>query len=556
MKPVPDRSHLPRSNGTEPEAKLAEAVYDWDLVTDEIRWGPNLAAVVGPGACERLLTGLAYAEHLATGSPSSRYEAVMAPGGCDTGGGVPFEAIYGLLSARRSPAPPVWIEDRGRWYADATDRPSHVHGVIRAIPEPLVADRVFGNAPRDAATGAFTRAHFIEHVTRQLALSSRRTSTFAVLILAVDPGVSGDLVDDGAMGAAAARLRIEMRSEEMLARDGATTFAILLGNCDPEQAAAAATRFIETVEAAPKDTQMPRARIGAVLAPSHGRTPEDLLQIAKEALEATRGPTRPPFVLHHPDAVRVVRPTAAGYMMSALNEGRIELALQPIVDAHTRQTVFYEALARVRHPDGTSALPDTLVTDAEKDGLVALLDERVLDLAFSMLTRDRKLCLSINASVASLHDSRWRDHLRAACKLRPDAARRLTIEITETYAIADIEATRTVLTALKLLGVKIALDDFGSGHSSFRALRQLPIDYLKIDGVFAQNLTESPDDRFFMRTLIDLAKNLQIPTVVEWVQDAETAKLLADWGVDYLQGHLFGSADIPVAMPVAKAVRF
>ena len=189
---------------------------------------------------------------------------------------------------------------------------------------------------------------------------------------------------------------------------------------------------------------------------------------------------------------------------------------------------------------------------AEAMGLVPLLDLRVIDLAFWQLTANRRMVLSINASVTSLGDPHWFDHLRASCKLRPDAARRLTVEITETCAIADIEATRTVLAAIKPLGVKIAIDDFGSGHSSFRALRQLPIDYLKIDGAFAQNLAPSPDDRFFIRTLIDLARNLAIPTVAEWVEDETTARILADWGVSYLQGHLFGRAELAPEVTAAR----
>ena len=166
--------------------------------------------------------------------------------------------------------------------------------------------------------------------------------------------------------------------------------------------------------------------------------------------------------------------------------------------------------------------------------------------AFAQLVADRHLSLSVNASVTSLHDPDWQDHFRAVCRRHPGAASRLTVEITETCAVADLEATRAVLLALKALDIKIAIDDFGSGHSSFRNLRDLPIDYLKIDGAFARNLAQSPDDRFFIRTLIDLAKNLRIPTVAEWVEDEATAQILTDWGIDLLQGHLFGRAEVTV----------
>ncbi len=552
-----------------------EVVYDWDIASDVIRWAPNLATVLGmagsdgagwgqseQGMVDRaaLGTGIGYAEHVAAESPSSRYEAIVGSGGYDTGGGVAFRAVYGLLPALRTNVAPVWIEDTGRWFADASDRPSRAHGVIRVITERYRAERLrVAVAQRDPATGAFSRAHFIEHVARKLNLATRKASSFAVVVIGLEAGdrPGGDRpaadragappLDDALMAEVAARLRADMRGQECLARHAATKFAVLFENCTGDQVEAAARRLVGAVAAAPFGSTMLRASAGAVAAPTHGRTPQLLLQFAEEALEAAR-PTGSDFVRYDPDLTRsILRPAtphASDEILAALKEGRIALALQPIVHAGTRAVAFHEALLRLRRVDGTVMMPDAIVPTAEAKGLVPLLDRRVIDLAFWQLTADRRMVLSINASVTSLGDPHWFEHLRASCKLRPDAARRLTVEITETCAIADIEATRTVLAAIKPLGVKIAIDDFGSGHSSFRALRQLPIDYLKIDGAFAQNLAHSPDDRFFIRTLIDLARNLAIPTVAEWVEDDATARILAEWGVSYLQGHLFGRAEL------------
>ncbi len=545
-----------RATGNKPDVgsreEPTEVVYDWDLVSDAITWGAGLSAALGIADCEGLSTGIGYADHLVAASPSTRYEAVMGTSGCDTGGGVPYKAVYGLLETKRSSAAPIWVEDCGRWFADATDRPVRAHGVIRVITQRYEADRQQAEAQRAAGGATFSRAHFIEHVARQLALAARRTTTFVVMLIGIEPREAESGVDEAALNVAVAaaldRLRGEMRKQEILALHASNKFAVLLEGCTSDQAAAAAARFIDTVgQVGPGQAPAVRARIGAVLAPSHGRTPQALLQFAEEALEAARQPTSPSYVRYNPEAARPVAKIAedpSDDLLAALNDGRVALALQPIVDAKTRQTVLYEALVRVKRLDGTLMLPDALVPAAERNGVVALIDRRVLDLAFAMLTGDRKLVLSINASVESLHESCWLDHLRVACKMRPDAARRLTVEITETCAIADLEATRKVLTAIKPLGIKIAIDDFGSGHSSFRNLRQLPIDYLKIDGAFAQNLASSKDDRFFIRTLIDLARNLEIPTVAEWIEDEATATLLTEWGVDYLQGHFFGKAEI------------
>ena len=548
---------------TDLPAEGGEVVYDWDIASDVIRWAPNLAAAIGMADCAALGTGIGYAEHVAAESPSSRYEAIVGSGGCDTGGGVAFRAVYGLLPAQRSNAAPVWIEDTGRWYADASDRPSRAHGIIRVITERYRAERLRASVvQRDPATGAFSRTHFIEHVARKLNLAARKASSFAVVVIGLDTDERGSggwqaasALDDRVMAEVAARLRAEMRGQECLARHAATKFAALLENCDGDQVEAAARRLVGAVAAAPFGSASLRANVGAVTAPAHGRTPQLLLQFAEEALEAAR-PTGSAFVRYDPDLTRSIlrlsKPHGSDEILAALNEGRIALALQPIVDAKTRAVAFHEALLRLKRVDGSLMMPDAIVPSAEASGLVPLLDRRVIDLAFWQLTADRRMVLSINASVTSLGDPHWFEHLRASCKLRPDAARRLTVEITETCAIADIEATRTVLAGIKPLGVKIAIDDFGSGHSSFRALRQLPIDYLKIDGAFAQNLANSPDDRFFIRTLIDLARNLAIPTVAEWVEDEATARILTDWGVGYLQGHLFGRAELAPETVVAR----
>lgn len=99
---------------------------------------------------------------------------------------------------------------------------------------------------------------------------------------------------------------------------------------------------------------------------------------------------------------------------------------------------------------------------------------------------------------------------------------------------------RARLDCMKALGVAIGIDDFGAGHTSFRHLRNFPIDIIKIDGAFVQNLAQSSDDRFFVRTLVDLAQHMGVAIVAEWVESEETARLLAEWGVDYLQGDYFG----------------
>lgn len=232
----------------------------------------------------------------------------------------------------------------------------------------------------------------------------------------------------------------------------------------------------------------------------------------------------------------------AEQIVAALNDRRISIALQPIVEASSGKTAFHEALMRMHLEDGVAVAPAVVFPVAEKVGLVQLLDQRVLELAIERLAAEPDLRLSVNMSSATAHDPDWPNRAQALLAAHPGMADRLIIEITETCAIEDISAAQRVIAAIKRLGAKVAMDDFGAGHTSFRNLRLLDVDLLKIDGAFVQNVAQSSDDRFFVRTLIDLARHLEIPIVAEWVENQETVSLLAEWGVDYFQGAFFGQA--------------
>ena len=136
----------------------------------------------------------------------------------------------------------------------------------------------------------------------------------------------------------------------------------------------------------------------------------------------------------------------------------------------------------------------------------------------------------------------WAGSINRSCRAHPGVAERLIVEITETVAIQDIDDLRGFVTRLKNFGSRIAIDDFGAGYTSFRNLRKLGVDIVKIDGAFVQNIARSADDRAFVQTLIDLARRLEIKTVAEWVQDDKSAVMLRDWGCDYVAGHLIGLA--------------
>jgi EAL domain-containing protein (putative c-di-GMP-specific phosphodiesterase class I) len=152
--------------------------------------------------------------------------------------------------------------------------------------------------------------------------------------------------------------------------------------------------------------------------------------------------------------------------------------------------------------------------------------------------------LALNVSAATSTDPQWLQGLEAFTGQETGITQRLTVEITETAAISDLKETAKFVAALKALGCRVALDDFGAGYTSFRSLRLLGVDMVKIDGSFIQSLGTQAEDELFVRTLIELAKSFGITTVGEWVGDERTAELLEKAGVAYMQGYFFGAPEL------------
>jgi EAL domain-containing protein (putative c-di-GMP-specific phosphodiesterase class I) len=256
------------------------------------------------------------------------------------------------------------------------------------------------------------------------------------------------------------------------------------------------------------------------------------------------------------DAQRRVNIRVTDEIVTALNERRIAMAFEPVVEASSRQRAFYECLIRMEQGNGQVLLAPDIVPVAERLGLIRLVDHRVLELVIAELAAAPQVALSLNISPDTTMDPDWWASIESLMRAHPGAAERLIVEITETVAIQDIDNLRSFVIRLKNLGSRIAIDDFGAGYTSFRNLRKLDVDIVKIDGAFVQNIAASADDRAFVQTLIDLARRLKIKTVAEWVQDEEAAGLLRDWGCDYIQGRLIGlaSAARPWQQPAENAL--
>ena len=537
-------------------ASIGEAPYEWTIATDVLAWGANATDVLSVGGLTSISSGRNYAKLLAPDAAISRFDAVMKSPQKDTGTGVPYQVQYALQPPGAEKA--LWIEDIGRWFAGGDGKPARAHGIVRVINDRHAQEERLTYLSRfDGLTGEMNRFHLTEVLESTLAHTVAQRGTCGFMLVAVDNlarinEAYGFDVADETIGAVAKRLRTKMRGGDQLGRFSGNKFGVILNNCTPEDMEKAAERLISGVRddvirtgAGPVAATV---TIGGVTAPRHAATVPEILARAQETLDRAKTKRLGSFQIYRPnverEALRRENVRAADEIVNALNERRILLAFEPVVETNTRRTAYYECLMRIRRADGSLASASQVIPVAERLGLVRLLDHRVLEMLVGEMAAVPALNASVNVSPASITDPDWWSTLGALLRANSGVAERLIVEITESMAIHDVDDTRGFVSRVKDLGCRIAIDDFGSGFTSFRNLRKLGVDVLKIDGAFVQNLTHSNDDRSFVRSLIDLARRLELKTVAEWVQDEESAKLLSEWGCDYLQGALVGLAAV------------
>ena len=538
-------------------ASVGAALYHWDIESDALVWSPNVLDVLRVADVATISTGRRYAQLLDAANVQAQFDAVMQTDQRDEGRGVFFQTEYCIRPDSGSGAK-LWIEDSGRWFAGAGGRPARVHGTVRVVTERHESDsRLSYLAYHDSLTGELNRHQLTVILEKTLGEAMRSRSSCGFLLVAIDnlgrinDSYGFDIADE-VIGAVAKRIRGRMRGKDSLGRYSGTKFGIVLTECTPDDMATAADRLLAGV----RDEMVPTAAgpvavtvtIGGVTAPRHARSVPEVLARAKEALDAAKGKRRGSFFAYRPnlerDALRRDNMRATDEIVAALNERRIFLAYETVVASITRLPAFYECLMRVRRTDGTLLGASDVVPVAERLGLVRFLDHRVLELVVSELAAAPALQASVNVSPASTTDPDWWAGLDSLLRTHAGVSERLIVEITESAAIHDVDETRGFVARLKDLGCRIAIDDFGAGYTSFRNLRKLGVDIVKIDGAFVENLIRSEDDRAFVRTLIDLARRLGLATVAEWVQDEHTAKTLEAWGCEYLQGAHVGLASL------------
>ncbi|GAA4736470.1 hypothetical protein GCM10023328_16110 [Modestobacter marinus] len=413
-------------------------------------------------------------------------------------------------------------------------------------------------ADHDPLTGLGTLTAFLAALDR-LERSGAAPDDAAVLLLDIDRFTAvndtlGHDVGSGLLVAVADRIRAVLPPAAVAARTGGDVFALLV----PDASATVASEVVAALRRPFSVGELElEVDLSAGLARGLGPGAADLFRRADVA-RGTAKRQAAGLVVYSPelDTFDPGRLALHGDLRRALRAGALEVHHQPKVDLADGRVVGVEALVRWPHPELGLLTPDRFIVLAEQTGLIAPLTDLVLHRALAdargWREQGRRLTVAVNLSARLLHDPELPARVAAALRAERVAPEDLELEVTETAAMEDPERAMTVLGQLRLLGVRLSVDDFGTGHASLAHLSRLPVDTLKVDRSFVAGLGTEPAARAIVRSTVDLGHALGLSVVAEGVETAGQWHQLAAWGCDLAQGWWL-ARPVPAAVVLAVA---
>jgi diguanylate cyclase (GGDEF)-like protein/PAS domain S-box-containing protein len=410
-------------------------------------------------------------------------------------------------------------------------------------------DDVYHLSVTDPLTGLYNRRHFDTQLEVILADQLPHGQSVCLLILDVDGfkfinDTYGHPVGDEALRTIAKLLRERMRPHDYVACLAGDEFAMVLRNTGLYDATQIANSLHESINAAgvglPGGQVQLQCSIGVAAAPVHGTSAQELVSAADVALYQAkrRGPNR----------VEVLSPDISKALMSifsqgfqlrrALEQGNLLPAFQPIIDMVSGEPIAYEALARMQH-NGTLIMAGDFINVAEELGLTREIDLHIIEQALRMAPTGYGLFLNLDPS--SFNDRDFARELGALISPACQDGRSITIEITERENVIITDALVADIQYLRSLGCKLALDDFGSGYSTYHFLNLFRPEYLKIEGAFVRRMLEHDSDRKIVEHIHDLATSFGAQTIAESVENEATREALMRIGIRNAQGFHLGS---------------
>jgi diguanylate cyclase (GGDEF)-like protein len=520
--------------------------FDWSIFDDRIVWDGAVDILPFHLDADRMRRGQVFLDWL---SPEGR-SAVLAVADRNSFQPEFFDIDVEASSAMGS----LWFTMVGTRMPAADGRTERLAGLLRVTTEKKrEAQRLSYLATRDELTGHLNRNSLREELAQAIERAKDENRHCAFLVASIDrlamvnDGFGFDNGDE-VIVAVGERLSRCLRASDIIGRTAGNKFGVILKNCSEREVSIVADRLRAAVRGSVIDTRGGKvsatSSVGAVWLPSGASSSQEAMLRAEETLERARAKGRDGFAVYQKspqrETARLRLMSVADEVVQALRDGRLALAYQPIISAKSRETSHYESLLRMRKEDGAIVTAGAFIPAAEQLGIVQLVDRFALESIVAKLKAHPSVTLAVNVSGTTAGDPAWLqsfvDYVRAS---RP-VAERLIVELTETAALHHFEENAQFVSQLREMGVRVAIDDFGAGYTSFRNLQMLHVDTVKIDGSYVKDLSASPENQVFVRTLVGLAKNFNMKTVAEWVGSNEDAALLESFGVDYFQGFFFG----------------
>jgi diguanylate cyclase (GGDEF)-like protein len=416
-------------------------------------------------------------------------------------------------------------------------------------------------AQHDALTGLLNRAGFDLALQQAWDATHQTGMRHSLLYLDLDQfklvnDSSGHQAGDELLRQLSAAMRRVLRGSDVVARLGGDEFGVLLTDCDAILGAQLGEKLRRMISAFrfSWDSRMYQvgASIGLVEMDQDWPDTAHLMSAADAACYAAKDAGRNMVRLYRRGDEEVERRRGemqwVGRLTRAMQAGHFQLYYQPIVGlSDAMREPHYELLLRL-HDEAYPVLPMAFIPAAERYQIMPTIDRWVIEHTLEQCTdhlpalRAKQVVLGINLSGASLSNAQFQSFIRQAMREHVEIAPHLCFEITETAAISNLESVQSLIEDMKTLGCRFALDDFGSGLSSFAYLHNMGVDYLKIDGAFVRDMVRNRVDAAMVEAIAKVARIMGIRTMAEYVEDQATADALKDLGVDYGQGHYFAEA--------------
>lgn len=460
---------------------------------------------------------------------------------------------------------PVWTRLIASSDYDPYTGKNMIRGIIVDISqEKRREEQIIYLAEHDALTGLYNRRYFLERLNHHISFGERYGHLSSLLFIDLDQfkfinDSYGHKAGDTYLIQVAKELSLALRDTDILGRLGGDEFGVILPFTNQDEAVQVTENILASLTSHDwsyeGNTVHISASIGITLFPGETRAAEQVLAEADTAMYSAKNTGRNQYHIYDKNDSGMERMLAKveieTMIRDALKNNKMVLHFQPIYTLKTGEISHHEALVRIIDDNNKLIMPGSFIKMAERFGLIKEIDQWVFNSAINLITQSlkqgEKIDIAINLSGKHIDNTGFHKWMHKLLAKNKNAAKHIIIELTETAAVESLATAKTFIESMKQMGCRFALDDFGVGFSSFHYIKNLPVDYIKIDGSFVKNLHLDEADKVFVQATVDIAKSMGIQTIAEYVENAKIMNILRELGADYGQGFYLAEPDVELS---------